>query len=208
MCIRRDKECILRGGLRQPTSAPPRAISPRAHPFPALLLAIVVFAVGAWSVLELVRARRLAEVGVPGAKWIWLSRSPDAFPTHFSAVRRFEISAPPRVAEARIFVDRRFQLWVNGSRAGQGGQAPGDAIRRIDVAPLLRAGSNVVAVVAESPIGIGGILFALDVGTGRPVIVSDGRWSVDPTGVEIASPTRIPATVLGRPPMRPWGWPR
>jgi hypothetical protein len=196
--------------LRQPNRALSTArFSSRAHPFPAFLLAVVALAVGAWAVLELVRARRLEELGVGGAKWIWVSRSsPVSEPVHFSAIRRFELRAAPRAAQARIFVDRRFQLWVNGSRAAEGGQAPGGTLARVDVGPLLKSGSNVVAIVAESTSGIGGILFSLDTGAGTSAVVSDGSWTVDATGLEISSPARTRATVLGTPPMHPWLWPR
>ena len=178
------------------------------HPFPALLAAAVVVAVGIWGVIEVVRARRLAEIGFEGARWIWLERSPARHPVHFSAIREFELPAAPPSAEARVFVDRGFQLWINGTRAGAGGQGLGDAVARFEVAPLLRAGSNTVAIIAESPIGRGGILFALQAGAGPPAVVSGPGWSVDPTATELLRPTRAAAAVLGRPPMRPWGYPR
>ncbi len=171
-------------------------------------MTIVLLALGVQGVLGFVRARRAREIGIAGARWIWVERSPEPAPVHFSAIRPFDLPAAPRRAEARIFVDRRFALWVNGSRAGTGGQSPGDALARFDVAPLLRAGRNVVAVVAESPRGIGGILFALDTGGGSPAVVSDASWSVDPAGREIASSGPRRAVVLGRPPMHPWGFPR
>ena len=171
-------------------------------------MALVLLALGVEGVLAFVRAARAREIGVAGARWIWAARSPDPFPIHFSAIRLFDLRAVPRAAEARIFVDRRFALWVNGSRAGTGGQSPGDPLARFDVARLLRAGRNVIAVVAESPRGIGGILFALDTGAGSPAVVSDASWTIDPSGGTIGSAGPAKAVVLGRPPMHPWGYPR
>ena len=171
-------------------------------------MALVLLALGVEGVLAFVRAARAREIGVAGARWIWAARSPDPFPIHFSAIRLFDLRAVPRAAQARIFVDRRFALWVHGSRAGTGGQSPGDPLARFDVARLLRAGRNVIAVVAESPRGIGGILFALDTGAGSPAVVSDASWTIDPSGGTIAAAGPAKAVVLGRPPMHPWGYPR
>lgn len=150
----------------------------------------------------------MREIGFEGARWIWIERSPDPRPVHFSAVRAFELASAPATAEARIFVDRSYQLWINGTRAGLGGQAPGDAASKYEVGGLLRAGPNVVGIVAESPIGLGGILFSLRIGNASPAVVSDGRWTVDRSGAELMRPTRLPATVIGDLPTHPWGWVR
>ncbi|MEO8431264.1 MAG: hypothetical protein ABI592_07115 [Acidobacteriota bacterium] len=188
--------------------AEPRRPPAPKSPFPAFLLAILVLALGVQGVLTLVRARRAREIGVAGARWIWIEQSPDRAPLHFSAIRLFDVHAVPRSAQARIFVDQRFVLWVNGSRAGSGGQSPGDAMERYEVSSLLRPGRNVIAIVAESARGIGGILFALDTGGRSPAIVSDGSWTIDPSGRRIAEAGPRRAAVLGRPPMYPWGYPR
>jgi len=150
----------------------------------------------------------MREAGFEGARWIWIERSPDPRPVHFSAVREFTLMAAPASAEARIFVDRSFQLFVNGTRAGTGGQAPGDSAARFEVSRLLLRGTNVIAIVAESPRGLGGILFSLRVGTGRPSIVSDRFWTVDDSGNQLTRPAGRPAVVIGAPPMHPWGWVR
>lgn len=71
---------------------------------------------------------------------------------------------------------------------------------------FLRTGENEVAVEASSPNGVGGILFRLDLGSGRGVF-SDETWAV-------ARLPRVPglpserAVEWGRPPMYPWGYPR
>ncbi len=156
--------------------------------------------------LALVRNARMREIGFEGARWIWIERSPDPRPVHFSAVREFELPAAPASAEARIFVDRSFQLWINGTRAGMGAQAKGDPAARFDVGGLLRAGTNAVGIVVESPRGLGGILFSLRIGNAPPAVVSDGQWTVDPTGNQLRRRTGTFATVIGKPPMHPWSW--
>jgi hypothetical protein len=207
--MRRDKECILRRGLGQHgTELPAARLSPRNRSFPAFLLAAVAVSVGVWGVLSLVRNARMREIGLDGARWIWVERSPDPRPIHFSAVREFTLGAAPASAEARIFVDRSFQLWINGTRAGTGGQAPGDPVAEFEVGKLLLPGTNVIGIVAESPRGLGGILFSLKVGGGGPSVVSDRSWTVDDSGTRLTGPAGRPATVLGVPPMHPWGWVR
>jgi len=208
--MRRDKECILRRGLGQHgTELPPSRLSPRNRPFPSFLsflLAAVALSLVAWGAIELVRRGRMHAIGFEGARWIWIERSPDPRPVHFSAVREFDLPSAPRRAEARIFVDRSFQLFVNGTRAGFGGEAPGDPAARFEVGNLLHAGPNVVGIVAESARGLGGILFSMRIGTAAPVVVSDGEWTVDPTGAQLLRATKRRAAVIGAPPIHPWGW--
>jgi len=148
----------------------------------------------------------MREIGFEGARWIWIERSPDPRPVHFSAVREFELASAPASAEARIFVDRSFQLWINGTRAGIGTQTQGAPAAKFEVGPLLRAGTNAVGIVAESPRGLGGILFSLRIGSGAPAVVSDGTWTVDPSGNQLTRRTGAFAVVIGKPPMHPWGW--
>jgi hypothetical protein len=76
--------------------------------------------------------------------------------------------------------------------------APGDALDVWDVSGRFPRGIHTLAVEAESPTGIGGILFARDIsGHGLNAVVSDGSWTVDGR----------PAFVWGAPPMYPWGFP-
>jgi len=208
--MRRDKECILRRGLGQHgTELPPSRFSPRNrpfHPFLPSLLAAVALALAVWGAIQLVRRGRMRAIGFEGARWIWIERSPDPRPVHFSAVREFDLPSAPGRAEARIFVDRNFQLFVNGTRAGIGGEAPGDPAAKFEVGELLHAGPNVVGIVAESARGLGGILFSIRIGAAEPVVVSDGKWTVDPTGAQLLRATKRQAAVIGAPPMHPWGW--
>ncbi len=106
-------------------------------------------------------------------------------------------------------MDRRFVLFVNGSRVGTGAKRPGDVLSLFDVAGWLHPGTNRVVIEAESPTGVGGILFALDLGTEwRNAVVSDENWRVAPSEPVLRRVGGTPAAVWGRPPMYPWGYPR
>jgi hypothetical protein len=171
-----------------------------------LFLALVTLALLSQGILSLVEARRARANGFAGARWVWISAAPERAPVRFTAFREFSLPAAPSRATARIFVDPRFALWLNGSLAGAGGQRPGDPPVELDVARLLRKGNNTVAIVAESPDGVGGILFSLETGGANPPIVSGPDWSIDPTGRSPTPSGSRRAAVLGRPPLYPWGY--
>jgi len=149
--------------------------------------------------------RRFLETG--RARWIWLTRDiPEPRPTSFRAVTDFAIPGErPRAAPCRIFVGGRWTLEVNGRRAGEGSQRPGDALTVLDLAASLLPGDNRISIDVSSADGAGGILFWLDLGNGSAV-VSDGAWRVTPISPE-TGPERA-AAVWGRPPMYPWRYPR
>ena len=150
--------------------------------FPLLFLALVTLALLSQGILSLVEGRRARANGFDGAHWVWISAAPERAPVRFAAVREFSLPAAPSRAIARIFVDPRFALWLNGSLAGAGSQRPGDPPVELEVARLLRKGKNTVAIVAESSDGVGGILFSLETGSGNPAIVSGPDWSIDSSG--------------------------
>jgi hypothetical protein len=193
--------------LRQETVSSSRL----ARPAPAWLAAIggVILAVAA--TLALIRAHEdRMRLSTGRAEWIWYTnRVPEPEPIVFVATRDFVLARAPERALAKVFVDRAHVLFINGARAGSGTQRPGDPLAIYQVAPLLRAGVNRVAIRAESMTGIGGILFSLDVHLyGRDAVVSDGRWRVDlaPEAVEVGA--RYRPAVWGTPPQYPWGYPR
>jgi len=171
-----------------------------------LFLALVTLALLSQGILSLVEARRARANGFAGARWVWISAAPERTPVCFSAVREFSLPAVPSRAIARIFVDPRFALWLNGSLAGEGGERPGDPPAELEVARFLRRGKNTVAIVAESPDGVGGILFSLETGTESAAVVSGPDWSIDPSGRSLSPSGSRRAAVLGRPPLYPWGY--
>ena len=172
-----------------------------------MLFVAVLASIAAWGVLSAVRSRAAAAAGFSGARFLWISAAPGRGPLRFTALTRVHLASAPPTASARIYVHPRFTLWINGKPAGSGGQRPGEPAAVIPVAALLRAGENTVAIVAESPDGVGAILFALDAGGGRPAAVSDASWTVDPAGASIVPPGARPAADLGPPPRYPWGSP-
>lgn len=120
------------------------------------------------------------------ARWIWLPLD-GVVPNHYVNFRKaFALDAVPATAPLQIAVDSDFVLYVNGVEAARGQYS--DYPQRktytaVDVAPLLRAGDNVLAVLAYFKgrdfatyrAGKPGLILALQYGAHR--LVSDGSWS-------------------------------
>jgi hypothetical protein len=182
-----------------------------SRPGPALFFALLVLVVAAAALHALVRAHEdRMKLATGTAAFLWYSgRVPEPRPLRFWATRDFELPRKPERALAKVFVDREHVLYVNGARAGGGSQRPGDPLALYEVAPLLAAGRNRVALEAASPTGIGGVLLSLDVeGFGRDAVVTDGGWRVDLEPSALAEGGRYRPIVWGRPPQYPWGYPR
>ncbi len=159
------------------------------------------------AVVRACRDRALLTTGE--ARWIWCSRDiRGPSPVRFYATREFVLQEVPRRATARVFVDRGWQLFINGSRVAAGQQRPGDRLEVLEVASFLKHGENRVAIQAESPTGAGGILFCLDLDGRSNAVVSDANWRVGFSDAAIGHGGRAPALEWGRPPMYPWGYPR
>jgi hypothetical protein len=160
------------------------------------------------ALLSGIRAGRdRANLVTDGALWIWFRLDiGEREPIHFYASRRFRLDSEPGEARAKLFVDPRGVLTVNGRRFLPVEQRPGSSLAVFEIAPALVEGENRLVVEAESPSGAGGILFCLDLPEGRRV-VSDSSWRVSLT--EPAAPGEDrPAAVWGRPPMYPWCYPK
>ena len=111
-------------------------------------------------------------------------------PNLWSCYRKdFELAERPAVAEARIAVDSKYWLWVNGSmviREGgvKRGPNPQDTyFDVVDLAPHLKQGRNQIAVLAwffgkegfsHKNSGQPGFLFEMDAGSTK--ILSDASW--------------------------------
>jgi len=166
----------------------------------ALLWLVLIVAAAAGAARAVDRAWRRLESSETGrAQWIWWSddvKSPH--PVRFTAFRSVAIEEDVTAARIKIFVDRKYRVLLDGRAVGAGGMAPGDPLDVWDVSGRFPRGIHTLAVEAESPTGIGGILFALDIsGHGLNAVVSDSSWTVDGR----------PAFVWGEPPMYPWGFP-
>jgi hypothetical protein len=182
-----------------------------SRPVPAMLYGLAALLFLCAAVRSTLRAhadRELLETGE--ARWIWYTKElRQPVPLAFFATRDFLLEKVPARAMAKVFVDRRHVLFVNGLRAGSGTQRPGDPLLLWDLRPFLRVGLNRLAIQAQSANGVGGILFALDLdGAGRNAVVSDERWRVDLSPDAPRGGARFRAEVWGRPPMYPWNYPR
>ncbi|MGD1002538.1 MAG: family 78 glycoside hydrolase catalytic domain [Candidatus Brocadiia bacterium] len=122
-----------------------------------------------------------------GAKWIWLPQAEPVVNQYVNFRRAFTLKRAPAAAAAFISVDTDFVLYVNGAEAarGQFSDFPQrKTFTRVDLAGRLRAGGNVVAILAYYKganfstyrIGRPGMIFALEAGGAR--VVSDARWQV------------------------------
>lgn len=88
----------------------------------------------------------------PNAYWIW-KRSPlrDERDRRMQFRRTFELDAVPAAVEINITADSFYTLWVNGQHVNQGtarGFQRHWPFDRIDLAPYLQPGKNVLAVLA------------------------------------------------------------
>jgi hypothetical protein len=180
-----------------------------ARPVPAFLFVLTLAVAGsalAWSVAR--RHQDQLHRATGPASWIWLADEvgEEPAPLRFFAAREFDWQGSgSRAAQALLFVDRRYTLFLNGGLVGQGLQRPGDPLDAYDLSSLLRRGLNRIVIGAESPDGAGGILFLLNLPDGTQ-LPSDGRWRVAKTEKELESGGRR-AAVWGSPPMYPWGYP-
>ncbi len=125
------------------------------------------------------------------AKWIWLRG--EERPRNFFAMFRRTFRAPRNVKSVRLAItaDSRYVLYVNGERIGQGPPRSFPWRQNFDVydvAPYLRPGRNVIAVLVhhyghstfQYIEGRGGLLCQLDIETpkGTLTIGTDRNWRV------------------------------
>lgn len=136
--------------------------------------------------------------------WIWRGRGisfgniePKVDQNLFVCFRRtFELREAPAAAPLRISVDGRYKLWVNDAYAGRGPARCEPLLQyydEYDIAPHLRAGANVVAVLVHSygrdmswyelprahwsrQLGIGGLFVECDIGDSAQRIDSGASW--------------------------------
>ena len=121
-----------------------------------------------------------------------ISAGVEARPNQWSAFRReFSLNSVPTRAVARIAVDSKYWLWINGElviREGglKRGPTPTDTyFDEVDLRPHLRPGRNMVAVLvwffgkdgfSHKDSGKGGLVFQLQDETGALLLASDATW--------------------------------
>lgn len=172
------------------------------------------------------------------ARWIWFERPPIRTETATRPVladpteriglfrRVVDIGAVPDDVPARVWADGRYVMWVNGTEVARGPVRSDPRRARydvVDLAPHLRPGPNVLAIVARhfgvatswwAPVpptysmGAGAVLFEALVGD--ELVVSDRSWRCQPGAAW--TPVAIPGDVACLPiesfdaRRHPWGW--
>ena len=89
-------------------------------------------------------------MSIAHAPRIWDKRVP-APNSYVRILRNFLLSNPPRSVTLTVTADSDYAVWVNGAFAGSGqyGDFPADKVcDEIEIAPLLRQGENVLAILA------------------------------------------------------------
>ncbi len=109
------------------------------------------------------------------ACWIW-HQTPcvDLVNKFIQARRTFALERVPRRAELRITADSAYRLFVNGRRVAQGparGFQRAWPFDRVEIAPFLRRGENVIAVLAHCM----GVHSAKYLHTGWAGLIADGE---------------------------------
>jgi alpha-L-rhamnosidase len=120
------------------------------------------------------------------ARWIWLSKGAREENQLACFRKTFDIASVPSSAKLNITADARYEVYVNGQFVGHGPVRSWPQIWSVDeydIAPLLRRGKNVIAVLVLHW-GIStfqyinaepGLLAEIHLG-GKRKIVTDGSW--------------------------------
>ena len=148
----------------------------------------VVVAVLAFSMSSFAAARAWA--GTPEWHAQWIGASTNGVENTWSVFRKhFMVRAVPKSAVARIAVDSKYWLWINGKQAVfegglKRGPNPQDTYYdEVDLAPWLQKGENTIAVLgwfwgkegfSHKNSGRAGFLF--DLSAGDTVVCSDASW--------------------------------
>lgn len=153
-------------------------------------------------------------------QWIWF---PEGSPAqnapigerHFRKV--FEVPAQSAVKRATAIVtaDNGFDLYINGRKAGSGGDF--HQLVEMDLTPMVKAGPNCIAVLARNigdnpnPAGLMGVV-RIEFASGSPLVIptgADWKSSVQATSgwasVSFDDASWSPARVLGKNGDGPWG---
>ena len=126
------------------------------------------------------------------ANWIWGADSTSMH--NWLCMRKtVELETVPATAEARISIDSRYWLWINGEMVVyEGGVKRGPNVKdsyfdTVDIAPYLQKGTNTIAVLgwyfgndsdyySYNSSGKAGFLFEADLGGVK--VISDNTWKV------------------------------
>ncbi len=152
------------------------------------------------------------------ARWIWDGGPPQPLDSYRLFRKSFSLDRRPKTAILQITADAEYRLFVNGDYVGRG-PAPNPpkhiSVDRIDIAPHLRDGENVIGVIVyhlgllsfPRVLGRAGLLAQLDL-LRRP-IVTDASWKWRdawwvPTGEKFTVFREFTENLDGR--WEPTGW--
>jgi len=152
------------------------------------------------------------------ASWIWDAKSALGEGTENVFFRKpIELPARPKSATILVTADNAYDLYVNGSLVGSDGGFDAvfwSSLEKYDLAPLLVAGKNVIAMRGNNMGGPAGLIAAARIelpdGSVRE-IVTDATWKVWPESqtswgdVGHDDSAWKPAVVLGAYGIQPWG---
>ena len=146
-----------------------------------------------WQVLQLLIGSLLLQGSVQAHEWKaqWIWKADKAKNSWMCFRKQVDVAVVPDKAVARIAVDSKYWLWINGKlvvfEGGLNrGPMPGAGYYdTVDIAPYLKAGQNVVAVQVwfwgnegrnNVDSGAGGLLFEADLKDGP--LLSDKSWKM------------------------------
>ena len=131
------------------------------------------------------------------SNWIWTADAPSEG-QWIDMRKSFTVKTLPDVAEAKISLDSRYWMWINGEMAVYEGQLKGGPDKHswyydtVDIAPYLKEGKNTIAILAcywgfqsasTVPTKNQGLLFHVSFPEGTidgdaDIIISDDTWKV------------------------------
>ncbi|MBQ6534161.1 MAG: alpha-L-rhamnosidase [Opitutales bacterium] len=124
------------------------------------------------------------------AYWVWPGTAKndsmlnELFNSYAKMRQSFDLAEAPKSAPLYISADQSYRLYVNGTFVTSGparGFQNSQPFDEIDIAKYLKAGKNTIAIRAHNPgrstfsyltQGVGGVIFALDLGGGKTVLSS------------------------------------
>jgi len=114
------------------------------------------------------------------ANWIWADAAKDNQTVYLR--RTFDLAAVPPKATLYVTADDFFTLFVNGKEVDHSAPDPKDGnvwqhVHRVNVAPFLTPGRNVLAIRALNAGGAAGVIARLEM-PGQAPVETDARWKV------------------------------
>ena len=162
----------------------------RLQSFSVVPLALVVLSAGAASAakpptLDPTYGKRLprasaAPAVTSAARWVWAAATRDN--QTISLRRTLNFKDAPQAATLYLTADDFFTLYVNGRQVDKSQPDPKDDnvwqhVHRLNIAPYLTSGTNVLAVRVLNASGAAGFVARLEL-SGQPALETDARWKV------------------------------